>query len=68
MCNTIVFYAEMMGGIYLHWALKQDESSFVQAVVKEINRHVDKKLGIQVFHCTKKCGHCAISVDNVPQV
>jgi len=43
MRNPIVFHAEMMGDImYLQQALRQhDAKEFVQAVVKEINGHVD---------------------------
>jgi hypothetical protein len=45
MQNPIVFHAEMMGDImYLQQALRQpDAKEFVQAVVKEINRHVDSE-------------------------
>jgi hypothetical protein len=45
MQNPIVFHAEMMGDIvYLQQALRQhDAKEFVQAVVKEVNRHVDCK-------------------------
>ncbi len=41
MWHPIAFHAEMMGDImYLHQALKQDDSAeFIQAVVKEINDH-----------------------------
>ncbi len=43
MRNPIVFHAEMMGDImYLQQALKQpDAKEFVQAVIKEVNGHVD---------------------------
>ena len=43
MRNPIAFHAEMMGDImYLHQALKQkDASQFVDAVVREINGHVE---------------------------
>ena len=43
MRNPIAFHAEMMGDImYLQQALGQpDAKEFVQAVVKEINGHVD---------------------------
>ena len=43
MRNPITFHAEMMGDImYLEQALRQsDAKEFVQAVVKEVNRHVD---------------------------
>ncbi len=43
MRNPIAFYAEMMGDImYLHQVLKQpDAKEFVQAVIKEVNGHVD---------------------------
>jgi hypothetical protein len=43
MRNPIAFYAEMMGDImYLNQALRQsDAKEFVQAVVKEVNGHVD---------------------------
>jgi hypothetical protein len=43
MRNPIAFHAEMMGDImYLQQALKQpDAKEFVQAVIKEVNRHVD---------------------------
>jgi hypothetical protein len=39
----IAFHAEMMGDImYLQQALKQpDAKEFVQAVIKEVNRHMD---------------------------
>jgi hypothetical protein len=45
MQNPIVFHAEMMGDImYLQQVLRQhDAKEFVQAVVKEVNRHVDCK-------------------------
>ncbi len=43
MRNPIAFHAEMMGDImYLQQALKQPNvKEFVQAVIKEVNRHVD---------------------------
>jgi hypothetical protein len=43
MRNPIAFHAEMMGDImYLQQALKQpDAKEFVQAVIKEVNGHVD---------------------------
>jgi hypothetical protein len=43
MRNTIAFCAEMMGDImYLQQALKQpDAKEFIQAVIKEVNGHVD---------------------------
>ncbi len=43
MRNPIAFHAEMMGGImYLKQALKQpDAKEFVQAVIKEVNGHMD---------------------------
>jgi hypothetical protein len=43
MRNPIAFHAEMMGDImYLQQALRQhDAKEFVQAVIKEINGHVD---------------------------
>ncbi len=43
MQNPVAFHAEMMGDImYLQQALQQpDAKEFVQAVVKEINGHVD---------------------------
>jgi hypothetical protein len=43
MGNPIAFHAEMMGDImYLQQALKQpDAKEFVQAVIKEVNRHID---------------------------
>jgi hypothetical protein len=43
MKNPIAFHAEMMGEImYYHQALKQpDASQFVDAIIKEINGHVD---------------------------
>jgi hypothetical protein len=43
MRNPIMFHAKMMGDImYLQQALRQhDAKEFVQAVVKEINGHVD---------------------------
>ena len=45
MRNPIVFHTEMMDDImYLQQALRQhDAKEFVQAVVKEVNRHVDCK-------------------------
>jgi hypothetical protein len=45
MRNPVAFYAEMMGDImYLHQALKQkDASQFVDAIVREINGHVDNE-------------------------
>jgi hypothetical protein len=43
MRNPIAFHAEMMGGImYLQQVLKQPNAKeFVQAVIKEVNGHVD---------------------------
>jgi hypothetical protein len=43
MRNPIAFHAEMMGDImYIHQALKQpDAKEFIQAVIKEVNGHVD---------------------------
>ncbi len=43
MRNPIAFHAEMMGDImYPQQALKQPTAKeFVQAVIKEVNRHVD---------------------------
>ncbi len=43
MRNPIAFHAEMMGDIlYLQQALRQpDAKEFVQAVIKEVNGHVD---------------------------
>jgi hypothetical protein len=43
MRNPIVFHAEMVGDIrYLQQALKQpDAKEFVQAVIKEVNGHMD---------------------------
>ncbi len=43
MRNPIAFHAEMMGDImYLQQALTQpDVNEFVQAVIKEVNGHVD---------------------------
>ncbi len=43
MRNPIAFHAEMMGDImYLQQALKQPNAKeFVQAVIKEVNEHVD---------------------------
>ena len=45
MRNPIAFHAEMMGDImYLHQALKQkDASQFVDAVITEINGHVENE-------------------------
>ena len=45
MQNPIAFQAEMMGDImYLQHTLRQqDAKEFVQAAVKEVNRHVDCK-------------------------
>jgi hypothetical protein len=43
MCHPIAFLAEMMGDVmYLHQALRQpDFKEFVEAVIKEVNGHVD---------------------------
>ncbi len=43
MRNPIAFHAEMMGDIlYFQQVLRQpDAKEFVQAVIKEVNRHVD---------------------------
>jgi hypothetical protein len=43
MCHPIAFLAEMMGNImYLHQALRQpDAREFVEAVIKEVNGHID---------------------------
>ncbi len=45
MRNPIAFHAEMMGDImYLQQVLKQpDAKEFVQAVIKEVNGHMDSK-------------------------
>ena len=45
MRNPIAFHAEMMGDImYLQQALRQhDVKLFVDAVIKEINGHIDNK-------------------------
>ena len=45
MTNPIAFHAEMMGDImYLNQALKQpDASNFVEAIITEVNGHVDNK-------------------------
>ena len=45
MRNPIAFHAEMMGDImYLQQALRQhDAKLFVDAVIKEINGHIDNK-------------------------
>jgi hypothetical protein len=45
MQNPIAFHAEMMGDIlYLQQALRQpDAKEFVQAVIKEVNGHMDCK-------------------------
>ncbi len=45
MRNPIAFHAKMMGDImYYHQVLKQpDTSQFVDAIIKEINGHVDNK-------------------------
>ncbi len=45
MRNPIAFHAEMMGDImYLQQALRQQDSKlFVNAVIKEVNGHVDNK-------------------------
>ncbi len=42
MQNAIAFHAEMMGDIlYLQQALRQpDAKEFVQAVIKEVNKHM----------------------------
>ena len=43
MRHPIAFYAEMMGDImYYHQAMRQDDShKFTDAVIKEVNGHVD---------------------------
>ncbi len=43
MHHPIAFLAEMMGDVmYLHQALRQpDSKEFVEAVIKEVNSHVD---------------------------
>lgn len=43
MWNLVAFHAEMMGDImYLHQVLKQqDAAQFIEAVVKEINGHMN---------------------------
>jgi hypothetical protein len=43
MHHSIAFLAEMMGGIiYLHQVLRQpDAREFVEAVIKDINGHID---------------------------
>jgi hypothetical protein len=43
MRNTIAFHAEMMSDImYLQQVLRQpDAKEFMQAVIKEVNRHMD---------------------------
>ncbi len=48
MRNLIAFHAEMMGDImYLQHVLKQpDAKEFVQAVIKEVNGHVDSNNGM----------------------
>ncbi len=45
MRNPIAFHAEMMGDImYLQQALRQhDAKLFVDAIIKEINGHIDNK-------------------------
>jgi hypothetical protein len=45
MRNPIVFHAEMMGDImYYHQALQQpDAQQFANAIVKEVNGHVENK-------------------------
>ncbi len=45
MSNPIAFHTKMMGDImYYHQVLKQpDASQFVDAIIKEINGHVDNK-------------------------
>jgi hypothetical protein len=47
MRHPIVFHAEMMGDImYLNQALQQpDAAHFVEAVVQEVNGHVDNNPG-----------------------
>jgi hypothetical protein len=44
MRNSIAFHAEMMGDImYLQQALRlPDAKEFVQAVIKEVNGHMDR--------------------------
>jgi len=53
MLRPIAFLAEMMGDImYLHQALRQPDSrQFIQAVVKEINGHVDRNHWALVKRC-----------------
>jgi hypothetical protein len=43
MCHPIAFLAEMTGdAMYLHQALRQpDSKNFVEAVIKEVNGHID---------------------------
>jgi hypothetical protein len=50
----IVFLAEMMGDImYLHQALRQpDAREFVEAVIKEINGHIDND-NWKLISCTE---------------
>ena len=45
MRHPIAFHAEMMGDImYYHQAMKQDDANeFVNAIVKEVNGHVDNE-------------------------
>jgi hypothetical protein len=47
MQNPIAFHAEMMGDIlYLQQALRQpDAKEFVQAIIKEVNRHWIARIG-----------------------
>jgi hypothetical protein len=54
MRNSIAFHAEMIGDImYLEQAPKKHNAKkFVQAVVKEVSRHVDR--GLQQLETTKK--------------
>ncbi len=62
MRNPIAFHAKMMGDImYLQQALTQPNvKEFVQAVIKEVNGHVDSNNeveGIALFCVTLQCNH-----------
>ncbi len=54
MRHPIAFLAEMMGDvIYLHQALRQPDAwEFVEAVIKEVNGHIDNNHW-KLIPCTK---------------
>ena len=66
----VAFHTEIMGGVmYFHQALKQqDSSSFMQAVMKKVNGHMNKNTGTSSSNLmSPKCGNCAISMGNAVQ-